>query len=99
MAGLMITAYLGWVSGTAVGGLGAGFIPMEITTAMTVGLYGLFIGLLVPPARKSISFAMIALASMVLNWVLVQFLDPGWAIVISTVLAASLGIFLIKGDD
>ena len=63
----MGTAYLGWVSGTAVGGLGASFIPEEITTAMTVGLYGLFIGLLVPPVRKSLSYGVIALVSMVIN--------------------------------
>ena len=99
MAGLMITAYLGWVSGTAVGGLGAGIIPPEITTAMTVGLYGLFIGLLVPPARKSIGFALVAVASMALNWVLRFFLDPGWAIVLATVLAAGLGIAVIKEDE
>ena len=99
MAGLMITAYLGWVSGTAVGSLGAGLIPPEITTAMTVGLYGLFIGLLVPPARKSISFALIAVASMFLNWVLRIYLDPGWAIVLATVLAAGLGIAVIKEEE
>lgn len=99
MAGLMITAYLGWVSGTAVGGLGAGFIPAEITTAMTVGLYGLFIGLLVPPARKSLSFAVIAVSSMILNWSLGFFMDTGWSIVLSTIFAAGLGIFLIKEDE
>ena len=99
MAGLMITAYLGWVSGTAVGSLGAGLIPPEITTAMTVGLYGLFIGLWVPPARKSISFALIAVASMFLNWVLRIYLDPGWAIVLATVLAAGLGIAVIKEEE
>ncbi len=98
MTGLMVTAYLGWVSGTAVGGLGAGFIPPEITTAMTVGLYGLFIGLLVPPARKSISFAAIALFSMILNWALGLFVDTGWAIVLATIVAAGLGIILIKED-
>lgn len=98
MAGLMITAYLGWVSGTAVGGLGAGFIPPEITTAMTVGLYGLFIGLLVPPARKSISYAVIALSSMILNWVLGMVVETGWAIVLATIFAAGLGIILIRED-
>lgn len=98
MAGLMVTAYLGWVSGTAVGGLGAGFIPPEITTAMTVGLYGLFIGLLVPPARKSLSFAVIAVSSMIMNWALGFFMDTGWSIVLSTIFAAGLGIILIKED-
>lgn len=95
-AGLMGIAYLGWVTGTALGGLGASFIPSEITTAMTVGLYGLFIGLLVPAARKSLSFAGIALASMMLNTLLGQVLDSGWAIVLATVGAASLGIVIFK---
>jgi len=95
MAGLMWTAYLGWVSGSALGGIGAELIPPQVTTAMTVGLYGLFIGLLVPPARKSSGFALIAGASMLLNWALGFVLDPGWAIVLSTVLAAALGIPLL----
>lgn len=99
MAGLMLTAYIGWVSGTIVGGLGAGFIPPEITTAMTVGLYGLFIGLLVPPAKKSVRFALIALVSMLLNWILSQVLDQGWAIVLAMILAAGLGILLIREDE
>jgi predicted branched-subunit amino acid permease len=94
VAGLMGAAYLSWVSGTAVGGLGAQFIPVEITTAMTVGLYGLFIGLLVPPARKSIGFALTALVGMAFNTSLKIFLDTGWSIVLATVLAAGLGIFM-----
>ena len=98
VAGLMGTAYLGWVSGTAIGGLGASFIPQEITTAMTVGLYGLFIGLLVPPARKSLTFGVVALVSMVLNTLLGLILDSGWAIVLSTVFAAGLGIVLVKEE-
>jgi 4-azaleucine resistance transporter AzlC len=96
LAGLMGTAYIGWVSGTAVGGLGAAFIPGEVTTAMTVGLYGLFIGLLVPPARKSLGYAWIALISMALNSALHLIINTGWAIVLSTVLAAGLGILFIK---
>jgi len=99
MAGLMITAYLGWVSGTLVGGLGASFIPPQITTAMTVGLYGLFIGLLVPPAKKSRPFAVIAVLSMVLNWGLGHWVESGWSIVLATVLAAGVGIPLIGGEE
>jgi 4-azaleucine resistance transporter AzlC len=92
MAGLMLIAYLGWVSGSAVGGLGGEFIPAQVTTAMTVGLYGLFIGLLVPSARKTSGFTLIAGVSMLLNWALGYVMDAGWAIVLATVLAASLGI-------
>ena len=96
LAGLMGTAYLGWISGTAIGGLGAAFIPSEVTTAMTVGLYGLFIGLLVPPARKSFGYAGIALISMAINYALSLFLDSGWSVVLATILAAGLGIVVVK---
>ncbi len=99
MAGLMITAYLGWVSGTLVGGVGANFIPTQITMAMTVGLYGLFIGLLVPPAKKHHSFMVVALISMLMNWGLGHWVESGWSIVISTVLAAGAGILLIEGGE
>jgi 4-azaleucine resistance transporter AzlC len=99
MAGLMLTAYLGWVLGTVLGGLGASIFPQELTTAMTVGLYGLFIGLLVPPARKSIRFAIIALVSMLINWSLVMVIDQGWAIILATVVAAALGIILLKEEE
>jgi 4-azaleucine resistance transporter AzlC len=99
MAGLMVTAYLGWVSGTLVGGLGANFIPAQVTTAMTVGLYGLFIGLLVPPVKKSRPLILIAVLSMLINWGLGQWVENGWAIVIATVLAAGVGIVLVGEEE
>jgi 4-azaleucine resistance transporter AzlC len=99
MAGLMITAYLGWVSGTLVGGLGASFIPPQITTAMTIGLYGLFIGLLVPPLKRSRPYALIAALSMILNWGLGHWVESGWSIVLATMLAAGAGIPLIGGQE
>jgi hypothetical protein len=63
---------------------------------MTVGLYGLFIGLLVPPARKSWVFTGIALAAMLLNTMLSLFLSSGWAIVFATVLAAGGGVLFLE---
>jgi 4-azaleucine resistance transporter AzlC len=98
LSGLLLTAYFGWVTGSAVGALGSGLIPEEITTAVIAGLYGLFIGLLVPPVRKSLRYALIAVAAMALNWLLIQFLDQGWSIVIATVLSAGWGSVLLKEE-
>jgi 4-azaleucine resistance transporter AzlC len=95
-AGVMIEAYLSWVTGTTIGALGAQVIPPSVSSGMTVGLYALFIGLLVPHMRKSIKISIIAIASMLLNSLFNSVLDPGWAIVLATVLAAILGVFILK---
>jgi 4-azaleucine resistance transporter AzlC len=95
---LMTTAYLGWVTGTALGSFSAQWIPPEITTGMTVGLYALFIGLLVPHVKKSVRIGGIALSSMALNTGFTYLMDPGWAIVLSTILAAGVGVFLLEEE-
>ncbi len=92
--GLNSVAYLGWVSGTVMGGFSAQVIPAEISTAMTFGLYALFIGLLMPSVQRSRTVAVIAGASMVLNTMLSLILESGWAIVLATVLGAGLGSVL-----
>jgi 4-azaleucine resistance transporter AzlC len=99
LAGLLLTAYGGWVSGTAVGSMGAGFISQEITSAIIVGLYGLFIGLLVPSVKKSTRLALVAGIAMLLNWLLSLVIDQGWALVCAIVLAAALGASLFKEEN
>ncbi len=90
--GLMASAYSGWVSGTLLGSLGAQAIPVSLSSAMGVGLYALFIGLLVPQVRRSASARWVAGASMALNALLTPALGPGWAIVLATGLGAALGL-------
>lgn len=94
--GLMGIAYLGWITGTAVGGLGARYIPAQVSAAMTLGLYAMFIGLLIPHVQTSVRIGAIAGTSMLLNTALDRVLDPGWAIVAATMLGASLGLLLEK---
>ncbi|MDZ7844799.1 MAG: AzlC family ABC transporter permease [Anaerolineales bacterium] len=98
-AGLMITAYLGWVSGSAFGAIFAGVIPGEITTAMTAGLYALFIGLLVPPIKKSPVYLTAAGAGMLFNYLAGFFLESGWSIVLATLCASVLGLLILEGSE
>lgn len=97
--GLNTIAYLGWVSGTVLGGFSAQVIPAEVSTAMTFGLYALFIGLLMPSVLRSRAVVVIAGASMVLNTLLGLVMDPGWSIVLATVLAAALGAVMETADQ
>ncbi len=92
--GLTGIAYTGWVVGTAIGRLGAQIIPPSVSASMTVGLYAMFIGLLMPHVQRSVRVALIAVVSMALNTVLITVMSMGWAIVISTILGASFGLLL-----
>lgn len=94
LAGLLFTAYMGWVSGTAAGSLSAGLLPPALGDLMSVGLYALFISLLLPRMRESISMVALVLASMTCSWGLHQVLSAGWAVVLTTALGAGLGIWL-----
>jgi len=96
VAGLLLTAYLGWVTGTAVGCVSVQVIPPVISAGMSMGLYAMFIGLLVPQLRKSARIAVIALASMLLSAIFHRLLESGWAIVSATVLGALVGALIIE---
>lgn len=97
-AGLIGIAYLGWAGGTALGGLGARVIPPTVSAGMTVGLYAMFIGLLIPHVRQSLKIGAVALLSMFLNAIFQTFLELGWAIVLATILGALFGSLIIKGE-
>ncbi len=97
-AGLIGVAYFGWVLGTAIGSFGAQMIPSAVSASMTVGLYAMFIALLVPHVRRSWRVAFIAGSSMALNAALTSFMSAGWAIVIATTLGASLGLLVGEED-
>ncbi len=51
--GTFCVATLGWTSGTFVGVVLGDVLPLRIISALSVGLYGMFISVFVPEARKN----------------------------------------------
>ncbi|GAA0490516.1 AzlC family ABC transporter permease [Salinibacillus aidingensis] len=99
-ATLMLLAYSAWVGGSFVGGLLGELIPEQLSQSMNIALYAMFIGLLVPSVKKEWRVGLIAIISMIINYALITLnMAEGWAIVLSTIIGGSLGIFLLKGDD
>ena len=99
MAGLIITPVLGWTSGTFVGAAATSFMPPILSNALGIALYGMFIAVIVPPAReqKNVLFAVaLAIAASVACKYLpvIKNLSGGWTIILITlvvcVIAASL---------
>ena len=104
MAGLILTPVLGWTTGTLIGAVATSLLPAVITDAMGFALYGMFIAIIVPPARehKNVLFAVVLaiIASYILNYVPVfSFLSGGWSIIIITVLVSGLAAFLFPIEE
>ena len=51
--GMMTVAVPGWSLGTFFGVIMGNILPANIVSALSVGLYGMFLAIIIPPARKS----------------------------------------------
>ena len=99
LIGLLVTAYGSWVSGTLIGGLLAGVIPPTISESMSIGLYGMFIGLLVPAVQRLWKTGIVAVVSMGLCTLFNQFFASGWSIILAAVIGATLGAAILKEEE
>ena len=50
--GISLISISGWVLGTIVGVLLGNVLPVRVVSALSVGLYGMFISIFVPPTKK-----------------------------------------------
>jgi 4-azaleucine resistance transporter AzlC len=98
---MAIMAYLAWAGGSLAGALFGTLIPVVLANAMGVGLYAMFIALLVPSARGNWRGAVVAGASALISlglWRGLPSLAEGWRIVLATLASASLGLLLPRRE-
>lgn len=97
MYGMILIAASGWVGGTAAGAVAGMALPATLTAAMGILLYGMFIAIIIPAARSSrkdlIVICMAAAFSAVFKYVFPS-VSFGFAIIISSLLAAVIGAIL-----
>lgn len=106
MIGLIITPVIGWTSGTAVGALATSVMPQSLASAMGIALYGMFIAIVIPPARESKNVLASVIISIVASLVfyyapILKNLSSGWTIIIITVLVSALcaTLFPLRIED
>ncbi|MEE1076044.1 MAG: AzlC family ABC transporter permease [Acutalibacteraceae bacterium] len=102
MYGLIAISFLGWSSGTIIGAVAGEFLPVSITNAMGIVLYGMFLAIIIPPARKerSVLFVVSVAAGLSIMFkYLLPALSSGFAIIISALVASALGALLFPVED
>lgn len=95
MAGLILTPVIGWTAGTTVGAMATSFMPQILSNAMGIALYGMFIAIIIPPARekKSVMFTVILaiIASIIFTYLPpLSNLSEGWSIIIIAILVSAI---------
>ena len=104
LMGLGLAPILGWTAGTLCGALAGSILPLGIRTALGVMLYGMFIAIVVPPAKQEkpvlITCLMALALSCLFKWLpLFKKIGAGIAIVLCTVVAAAVCAWLFPIDE
>ncbi len=102
MYGMISVAALGWTSGTVLGAAAGELLPASVSSAMGIVLYGMFIAIIIPPARKNISVLVTviiaALISILFKYLLTA-VSGGFAVMISAIIAAAAAAVLFPVKD
>ena len=53
MSGMILAATAGWVLGTFLGAFAGALLPASVTAALGILLYGMFLAIIIPPAREN----------------------------------------------
>lgn len=104
MLGLVITPYFGWSFGTLIGAIAGNVLPQMLVSALGVAMYGMFIAIIVPPAKKSLPTALCVftaiLMSCCMNFIpLFKNVGSGFIIIICAVLSSLIFALLAPLGD
>lgn len=98
-AALLVAVPL-WSLGTSLGIIAGNMLPARVVSALSVALYGMFIAIIVPPAKKNLTIAIAVLVSFAASYVsttvpVIKDISSGTRTIILTVVISSL-VALIK---
>jgi predicted branched-subunit amino acid permease len=102
--GLMLSPWIGWSLGTLLGAVAGTLLPMFFRTALGIAIYGMFLAIILPPAREKKSVRGVVLISAALS-VLFRYVPglsrvpAGYVIILCAVAAACVGAALYPVEE
>lgn len=93
--GLILTPYLGWSLGTLLGAVAGNILPSSIISALGIAIYGMFVAIVIPEAKKSKATALCAAFAVILSCMFeyipyLSKIPSGFAIIICAVISSGL---------
>ena len=104
--GAVVVAFPLWAIGTSLGVMAGNLMPLRLVSALSVALYGMFLAVIIPPARKSKIIAGLILICFVASYAasylpVISDISSGTRTIILTVVisAAAALLFPVPGND
>lgn len=91
--GLASLPFIGWSLGTFLGALFGNLLPDNITAVLGIALYGMFVAIIIPPAKKSSAVMVCIVLSAVLSTIIYfvpvfSFISSGISVIICALIAS-----------
>lgn len=102
MAGLILFPVFCWTLGTFLGGVASTLLPETIRSALGIAIYGMFLAIIIPPAKKLQAVRVVLVISILLSCLLsFTSMSSGFAIILCTLIASALTayVFPIKEGE
>ena len=102
--GLIAASWPGWVGGTALGCLSGDILPASVLSALGVALYGMFIAIIVPPAKSNKVLLGIVVVSMLSSLVfavtpVLKEISSGFRVIILTLVIAGVAAYFFPVEE
>ncbi len=102
--GITSVAVPGWVLGTLVGAISGNILPAFVISALGVAIYGMFLAIIIPTAKKDHAVLLVVLSAMGLSFLFavlpgLKKITPGFVIILTTVIVAGVAAKLKPTED
>ena len=96
--GALILSIPGWTLGTLAGAISGSLLPAFMTSALGVAIYGMFLAIIIPPAKHNKVVAGVVAGAMLLSTIfeyapVLSKISDGFVIIIVTVVVASIAAY------
>jgi predicted branched-subunit amino acid permease len=104
MGGILVISTIGWTLGTFLGAAAGRILPSSLTDAMGIMLYGMFIAIFLPAAKRDRHVCVVVAAASLLSclfYYVIRSVSGGFSVIICALAASFLGalLFPVAEDD
>ncbi len=102
MYGMILISTFGWCLGTFLGASAGSILPAAVSDALGIVLYGMFLAIIIPPAKKERGILAVVLISAALStaiYFLLPFISGGFSVIICGVAVSALCALLFPRKE